>query len=196
MILLVAYWVVYFSLHSLLASLWLKKRVSGHWPDFPYRMAYNMLAAMLLVPGAWLLWGIQWPALWAFSGFWKYAAYLLQFLAIAGFLVSLRYYDMKAFLGLKSANEESFTISPFHRHVRHPWYFFALLLLWSQDMNSGKLVTDVMATLYLFLGSLHEESMLLERFGKSYALYREKVPGLIPLPWKYLSEDEARTLVK
>lgn len=190
---LLAYWAAYFALHSALASLTVKSRVASLWPGFPYRIAYNCIAIVLLLPGAWLLWGRSWPALWTV---WKPASLLLQFLAAAGFLLTLGYYDMKAFLGLKPEKSEAFTISPFHRYVRHPWYFFALVLIWSSDMNTGKFATDIMATLYLFLGSRHEESMLIAFHGEKYAEYRKRVPGLFPLPWKYLNESEAASLVK
>lgn len=195
MILLVCYWTAYFSIHSLLSMRRLKKKVSDLRPGFPYRLAYNILATILLFPGAWLLWGHPWTVLWTFQGFWKYLAYFMQFLAFSGFLFSLKYYDMKAFIGLMP-DEGSFAISPFHRHVRHPWYALALVMIWFSDMNSGRLATAIMVTIYFFLGSKHEESMLIERFGKSYASYRVRVPGLIPLPWKYLTKEEAESLVK
>ncbi len=193
---ILAYWAVYFALHSALASSSVKTRVHARWPEFPYRLAYNILAIILLLPAIWLLWGRSWPVIWEFDGGWRYVAWLLQGLAMTGFLLSLRYYDMGAFLGLRPESETRFAISPFHRFVRHPWYCFALVLIWSFDMNSGRLATSIMATLYLFLGSRHEENMLVERFGAGYAEYRKKVPGLIPLPWKYLSRREAATLVK
>ncbi len=193
---ILVYWAVYFALHSALASSRAKTMVHARCPGFPYRLAYNILAVILLLPAAWLLRGHPWPVLWEFDGNLKYVSWLLQGLAMAGFLFSLRYYDMRAFLGLKTESETRFTISPFHRFVRHPWYCFALVLIWSSDMNSGRLATSIMATLYLFLGSWHEENMLIERFGERYAEYRNRVPGLIPLPWKYLSRRDAATLVK
>jgi protein-S-isoprenylcysteine O-methyltransferase Ste14 len=196
MISLAGCWIGYFLLHSLFASNRSKKWVASRWPGFPYRLAYNLFAVMMLLPGLWLLFGKSWPSLWSLEGFWKYLAWMAQLLAISGFLVSLGHYDMKAFLGLKRDESGSFEISPFHRYVRHPWYFFALILIWSQDMNEGRLVFSVLATLYLFLGSMHEEKMLVERFGVRYETYRKKVPGLFPLPWKHLGKEEAETLVK
>ncbi len=196
MTLLVLFWTAYFAIHSFFASLWLKSRISMRWPAFPYRIAYNMLALLLLLPGAWLLYGRSWSPLYAFQGNWLYFSRILQILAIAGFFFSLRYYDMKVFLGLKPEKEEIFTISPLHRYVRHPWYCIALIVIWTSDMNSGKLATALMVTTYFILGSMHEEDMLIDRFGKRYAEYRKRVPGLFPLPWKYLSEEEAATLVK
>ncbi len=196
MILLAGYWAGYFLLHSLFASNRSKKWVAAKWPGFPYRLAYNLVASILLLPGLWLLFGKPWPVLWALEGAWKYLAWMAQLLAIAGFLASFGHYDMKAFLGLKREESDSFRISTFHRYVRHPWYFFALVLLWSQDMDEGRFVFSVLATLYLFIGSRHEEAMLIEQYGDRYETYRKRVPALFPLPWKHLGKEEAETLVK
>lgn len=196
MILLVGYWMFYFLLHSLFASNRPKDWAAARWPGFPYRLVYNLSSIILLFPGLWLLYGKHWPILWELEGFWSHFARFSQLLAMLGFLSSLRHYDMKAFLGLKREGSENFSISPFHRYVRHPWYFFALVLLWSQDMDEGRLAFTLLATIYLFIGSWHEEAMLIDRFGRRYEAYRKKVPALIPLPWKHLGEEEAETLVK
>ncbi len=196
MILLASCWIFYFCIHSLLASTKVKQMVSGLFPSFRYRLAFNSLAILLLFPPLWLLYVHPWPMLWKLLGVLNVLAMLLKAAAILGFFVSLRYYDMGEFLGLKSSGEDSFRISPFHRHVRHPWYFLSLPLLWASDMNAGRLVTCVLATAYLFIGSRHEEAMLIDRFGERYLRYRERVPGIIPLPWKHLSAEEAETLVK
>jgi cobalt-zinc-cadmium efflux system protein len=58
-------------------------------------------------------------------------ANLLAFAAGLGFLWTLRYYDMQAFLGVRQwqqgsqnvADQEPFPLSPVPRYVRHPWYF-------------------------------------------------------------------------
>lgn len=196
MILLIGYWASYFLLHSLFASNRSKKWVAAKRPGFPYRIVYNLSFVILLLPGLRLLYGRHWPILWEIEGFWIYVARFSQLLAVSGFLASLRHYDMKAFLGLKGEASENFNISPFHRYVRHPWYFFALVLLWSQGMDEGRLAFSVLATVYLFLGSMHEEAMLIGRFGGKYEAYRKKVPALFPLPWKHLGKEEAETLVK
>ena len=46
------------------------------------------------------------------------------------------------------------------------------------------------------IGSLLEETKLLSLHGDAYRRYRERVPGLIPLPWKFLRADEAKTLMQ
>jgi hypothetical protein len=36
---------------------------------------------------------------------------------------------------------------------------------------------------------------LVARYGEQYRIYMAKVPGLVPLPWKYLTATEAAALI-
>ncbi|CAG0999038.1 partial methanethiol S-methyltransferase, partial [Rhodocyclaceae bacterium] len=62
------------------------------------------------------------------------------------------------------------------------------------DMNGAWLVSTLAITLYFVIGSWLEEKKLLALHGDAYRRYREKVPGLVPLPWKRLSRAEVETL--
>jgi len=53
------------------------------------------------------------------------------------------------------------------------------------------LVSALAITLYFVLGSRLEERKLIAVHGDTYRRYRAKVPGLLPLPWKRLSREEA-----
>ena len=67
--------------------------------------------------------------------------------------------------------------------VRHPLYFFMLALIWScPDVNSDRLLFNVLWTLWVVLGSYLEEKDLVVEFGERYCQYQKKVPML--LPWK------------
>jgi protein-S-isoprenylcysteine O-methyltransferase Ste14 len=197
-------WLAYAVLHSLLASLWLKRRVAAHWPlQAPgYRLAFNLLAALLLVPPLWMTFAWHGPLLWSWDGVWAWVANGLALAAVAGFVWSTRYYDMAVFAGsaqwaTRNAGAEDpgvLRLSPLHRHVRHPWYSLGLVILWTRDMDEARLVSTLCITLYLWLGSLLEERKLLVFHGDAYARYRERVPGLVPWPGRSLSEDEARSL--
>ena len=90
---------------------------------------------------------------------------------------------------------QEFRLSPFHRHVRHPWYFFSLILIWTRDMNGAMLVSAVLLTLYFVVGSHLEERKLIAFHGDVYRRYMQRVPGLIPLPWRSLSPAEAAALL-
>lgn len=141
--------------------------------------------------------------LWTWQGVWFYIANGIALLAIAGFFWSLRYYDGGEFTGLNQLREkthtvedqESFHLSPLHRFVRHPWYALGLAIIWTRDMNQAFLVTAVLISAYLIFGSRLEEKKLLRYHGEIYRKYREKVPGLVPLPWRYLTKAEAEELM-
>jgi len=139
---------------------------------------------------------IQW------TGPWRWLAHGLALAALVGFVWSLRYYDGAEFLGLRQWREratrvedqERLRISPLHRHVRHPWYFLGLVLLWTRDMTPAMLLSVVMMTLYFIVGSRLEERKLRIYHGRAYEDYCRRVPGLLPLPWRRLSRQEAEAL--
>lgn len=196
--------VIYFTLHSLLASLWVKNFIASRWPGLmpAYRLIYNVLSVVLLLPLIWLMQQNPGPVIWQWQGNWSLLMNGLMLAAIGGFFWSLRSYDNMVFLGwsqwknhhLGSEDPEQLHISTLHRFVRHPWYFFILVILWTQDMHLAKLVTYSLITLYLVIGSHLEERKLMEFYGDAYKQYCQGVPGLIPLPWRWLSEHEAREL--
>jgi protein-S-isoprenylcysteine O-methyltransferase Ste14 len=206
LIFLAALWLAYFAAHSTLASLTLKRWVANRYPDLTpwYRLLFNFLAIALLLPPLWLMWQLGGEKLWQWQGLSAWLAYGLMLLAIVGFLWSLKFYDGSEFLGLRQLrqqihevqDQERFHISPLHRFVRHPWYSLGLVLVWTQEMDAARLVSSLMITLYFFLGSILEERKLMIFHGSIYQLYRRKVPGLIPLPWKYLTQEAARQLLR
>ncbi len=199
-----ASWIGYFLIHSLLAATAVKTHVGSVWPRAmpAYRLVYNGIALILLPIPLWLAATDPGPYLWRWSGWLGWGAQFLDAVAILGFLWSLRYYPLGEFLGSAQwrdrrgpdAGAGGLRISPMHRFVRHPWYFFGLALLWTQDMNPAWLLSAGLATAYLMVGSRLEEGKLTERYGEAYRLYRKQVPGLLPLPWRRLSREQAAAL--
>lgn len=204
-VLLAMIWLAYFAIHSVLASLRLKSWVSRQLPDFmpAYRLSFNIIAIALLALPAWLLVTGQRVAIWQFDGWLSWLMNGIAVLAILAFVISMKYYDGQEFLGLRQLKEqekriedqENLHISPFHRFVRHPWYCFALILIWTRPMDSLMLVSAILISLYFFLGSRLEEEKLKHYYGDVYRNYIQRVPGLIPLPWKFLTRTEAEALI-
>jgi protein-S-isoprenylcysteine O-methyltransferase Ste14 len=201
---LAAAWLGYFVFHSVLASLACKRLVAAHWPRLmpAYRLGYNALALLLLAFPLVLTYAAPGPWLWRWSGALQWLSAALSLAAIGGFLWSLKYYDMHEFVGLRQLqgriesveDQENFHLSPLHRYVRHPWYFLGLVLIWTRDMNSAMLLSAALMTLYLYIGSRLEEAKLVQYHGPVYLRYIERVPGLVPLPWRFLSVEQARQL--
>jgi protein-S-isoprenylcysteine O-methyltransferase Ste14 len=194
-------WLAYGALHSWLASNGLKQAVAKRWPAAmpAYRMGFNLGALLLLLPVLWLTHRYPGEALWVVPGWIAWPAVVVS---LAGFAWSMKSYDGATFLGLRQwrkrigpdGEREAFTLSPLHRHVRHPWYALGLLLLWTRDLNAAWLVAAGAITLYLLIGSRLEENKLIALYGEAYRRYRQRVPALIPLPGRALSADEARAL--
>jgi len=200
-LILIGAWLFYFLIHSVLASLPVKRIVAGRWPRMmpAYRLFFNLTALLLLVPPLYLTYRLNGPWLWRWSGPAGWCADGMALIAIALFCWTLRYYDSGEFIGLKQwrgkvasvEDQERFHLSPMHRFVRHPWYSLGLVLIWSRDMNLPFLLTAVVITLYFLVGSRLEEKKLLAYHGSVYQRYRERVPALLPTPWRYLSREDA-----
>ena len=194
-------WLLYFTIHSGLASLSAKKFVAAKWPDFMpyYRLVFNAISLLLLIPPTLFSHSLDGPMLWKWDGVLLFVANGLAVLAAIGFYWSLNYYDSSEFTGLRQLRErakgveeqEHFVISPLHRFVRHPWYFLGLVIIWTRDMNPASLVTAVAVTIYFIIGSKLEERKLIIYYGEVYRRYMGRVSGLFPVPWRVLSRKEA-----
>jgi protein-S-isoprenylcysteine O-methyltransferase Ste14 len=190
----------------LLAALSVKAWVSRHYPGFApyYRLGFNALAILLILPLVWATYALPGEWLWRWTGILAWLANGLALAALGGFLFSAGTYDMGEFLGLSPLREkrrdavehDGFRISTLHRFVRHPWYALSLVLIWTRDMNAALLVSAGAITLYFVIGSRLEERKLVARFGEVYRDYCRRVPGLIPLPWKRLSPSAATELLQ
>lgn len=131
--LIILIFIVYFIIHSVIASLTVKNWVAVHWPGLMpyYRLSFNLLAIILVLPLLGLLIWYPGEPLWQWQGIGFYITSALALLALMGFALSLKHYDLSEFWGIKQWREgntsvydqEAFHISPFHRYVRHPWYF-------------------------------------------------------------------------
>ena len=58
-------------------------------------------------------------------------------------------------------------------------------------MNTSFLISAILISLYLIIGSRLEEGKLIAFHGDQYRMYRKYVAALIPLPWRVLSKEKA-----
>lgn len=201
---LAATWALYGLLHSLLASRTVKALVARRWPRLAqrYRLAFNVCSALWLIPPLALSHALAGETLWAWRGPFAWIANGVALTALATFLWTTRYYDMREFLGLSptataaTAAAPRLCLSPLHRHVRHPWYFLALLILWTRDMDAAGLTSALALTAYIAIGARLEERKLVAEFGATYRDYQARVPALVPRPGRTLSAAAAEALMR
>lgn len=184
----------YGALHSLLASRRAKdlaRRAFGPAADRGYRLVYNIVATVTLLPvlavpaldpGP-VLYRIPWP--------WRGLTLAGQGLALLLLLLALRQTDTAAFLGLRQLADPEpppsrLVVGGLYRWVRHPLYSAAMLFLWlTPVMTASLLALNLGLTVYFYIGSLFEERKLLAEFGPAYAEYRRQVPRFLPRPWRH-----------
>ncbi len=196
-VLLALAWIAYLGLHSVLASVPVKDWTAKQWPAAArrYRLHYNLIALVLLLPLAAFTLTTKGQSLWRWEGAWSWVSVGGTVLMVVGFAWSSRAYDLPAFLGLRNADgKDQMGLSTLHRFVRHPWYFFGLLWLWTRDMDTARLAAAVPITVYIWIGSWLEDRKLEQELGESYRRYRSLVPGLLPRPWRYLKRAEFEQL--
>ncbi len=70
-----------------------------------------------------------------------------------------------------------------YRWVRHPIYFFGLVVFWARlVLPLDWLLFNVLFTVWFVIGSVFEERDLVAEFGDAYRAYQRTVPMLLPWP--------------
>jgi protein-S-isoprenylcysteine O-methyltransferase Ste14 len=183
--------------HSLLAGQnvkqWVCRLLGEQRYEAFYRLAYNVLAAVMLAPLGLLLVANPGAVVWQVdSPLGALLLNLLRLLGLAGLGASLLQIDLGRFAGLSQVAaylrgerlplpDEPLQTGGVYAMVRHPLYLFSLLVLWpAPTMTEALLAFNIGSTAYFVIGSLFEERRLLRSFGDSYRTYRDRVPWMFP----------------
>lgn len=189
----------YGALHSLLAAqsvkAWARRRLGPRIMEGWYRLAYNALAGLGLMPVLGLVVGLPDGApLWRFPAWLAAVSLTVQAAALAGAVYSLWRTDLPRFIGLRQAarylrgeaeprDPPALHTGGLHGWVRHPLYFLSLVFIWLIPVVTPNLLAlDLGLTLYFYLGSIFEERKLVAEFGDAYRAHQARVPRLIPWP--------------
>ena len=187
-------WALWCSLHSLLISRYFTAKVKDIWgvKSAYYRLVFNAFSLLTLIPV--LLYKeilpeeiiFSWPGPWKVLQFWMF---LVSFILFYG---GYRVFDMHYVLGTKQVHEMregkkaeamDFNSAGILEYVRHPWYSGAILLVLAfGPISDVSLVTKIILTAYIVIGTFLEEKKLIFEIGEPYLQYRKRVPMLIP--WK------------
>lgn len=188
MFLLAFAWLLYGAIHSFMASNYFKNlaaKMLGKYFRF-YRLIYNILAFMLLIPVFNIKFSTEKEVLWQVT---YYQSIIGKTITICGVLLvsrALQGYDLLEFSGLdfnKNQEKNEFKNDGLLKYMRHPIYFGILLFVWGMfvtEASTRSLTSAVAVTIYLFVGIYFEEKKLIEVFGEKYKKYQQDVPMLIP----------------
>lgn len=183
-------------IHSYLASQRFKARLTmqvGNLIAF-YRIIYNLIALFffylmyeILPHPDNIVYDLPTP--------WDLIILVPQFLSLAGFLWTLKYFSSLEFLGINQVvrwyrgeykpedMDERLTlrIKGPYKFSRHPLYLFSILfLLFRPVMDIFYLTFFLCIVAYFYAGSFFEEKKLIETFGEKYIIYRNTVPRIFP----------------
>ncbi|HII06835.1 MAG TPA: isoprenylcysteine carboxylmethyltransferase family protein [Methanotrichaceae archaeon] len=186
---LVIYLACFAALHSLMASLPFKRRVqkilgdrTGPW----YPVIFSLSALVMVLPLVYLVYLFPGKILYVVPSPWRWAMVACQ--VLAG-IVSMRAFidaphRFRVPLQLKEPNSseaELLKLRGIYCWIRDPFLLSGFLIIWlTPFMTTNLLILYVMATVYLYLGSLHWEKRLLAQFGDEFREYQIRVPRMIP----------------
>ena len=181
--------------HSLLASQTAKsltQRWLGASAGRVYRLLFNLLGVLTLLPALALLLVLPDHPLYAIPRPWVYSTLILQGLAVVTLLVGVKQTGFIAFSGLgQLADPDIETRRPLvtdglYRWVRHPLYSAGLVFIWLiPHMTSNLLALNLGLSLYIFVGTYFEERKLRKAFDPAYAAYQRRTPLYFP-GWQFI----------
>jgi len=186
---LALYLVGFAALHSLLASLPVKsiaRKRFGSRVDPWYPVFFSAMAAVTLLPLVALIIYRPGRLLYILPSPWIWIFFALQLLiglaSLKAFLDAPHRFLIRAQLaGPGSPQAFALGIKGIYCWIRDPFLLSGFLLLWlTPFMTENMLPIYLLATVYLFLGSMHWESRLAHQFGEDYAAYKKEVRRMIP----------------
>ncbi len=181
---------LFFIQHSLMIRKSFRRRVSRLVPEAYYSAFYAITSGLALMTVI-LFWQKAGAAFANANEVFYWVLRLLFGVAIGGFfwgINALGYFDPFGRRGiikhLRSTKPKSmpFIVRGPYQWVRHPLYFFTLLMIWTYPhLTADRLLFNVLWTIWLVVGTILEERDLVEEFGNEYREYQLKVPMLIPI---------------
>lgn len=183
-------WIVFYTLHSVLAASKIKRILEGKLGNAHkwYRLGYTLVSSLLFL-------GIMVQALFIPKSILIPKGDLTDYLGymFAGFgtiilTKSSNNYSLKRFLGFDPSAKEDETLvtTGLYSKIRHPLYAGLVLIFLGYFLFSGTVTAVVhlaFLVLYLPFGIYFEEKKLVAQFGKAYQKYKLAVPSIIPRFW-------------
>jgi methanethiol S-methyltransferase len=180
---------VFFIQHSGMIRASFRDRRSSAVPRHLHPAFYSIVSGLLLIAVI-LLWQTSQTILFRIQGPLHWLPLAISSLALTGIIwasLAFRTFDpfgripIKVHLRGRQLRPPVFNLRGPYFWVRHPLYFFMLVLVWSTpDVSSDRLLFIVLWTSWTIVGAHLEERDLVAEFGDKYRQYQKTVPMLIP----------------
>ena len=181
-------WILYYTVHSILASTGVKKyfnHLLGKYFRY-YRLCYTLIATLTLIGLLYFQYSFRSPVV-IKSLMIKYLSFI--FLLIPGAIIMV--ISLKKYFMLLSGIRSIFTpvsvpelkTDGIHSYVRHPLYSGTILFvagLFFMVPILSNLIDVLLLIIYILVGITFEEKKLKKEFAAAYTGYMSKVPKLIP----------------
>jgi len=188
-------WIAFCMLHSALISItftnFIKQRIGDRYRFF--RLFYNIFSIVTLIPVLIYTSSIRQQPFFVWSGYLLPIKYALLFVGILCFVMGSRRYNFAQFAGITQIKEGTnnnlinktgkLSSRGILGVVRHPFYAGIFPIIWSNDLDVTALITNIILSVYVVIGTLLEERKLRAEFGDAYRTYQQKVSMLFPLKW-------------
>jgi protein-S-isoprenylcysteine O-methyltransferase Ste14 len=183
--------VLFFIQHSAMVRKIFRKQLSLILPVHFHGALYSVASGAVLI-GLVLFWQNTGVSLASFQEIARWLANGVFFASLIGMIwgmYALRFFDVfgnsviLANIRAEQVRTMPLTVRGPYRWVRHPLYFFTLVMIWScPDVTLDRLLFNVLFTIWIVIGTLLEERDLVAEFNETYRDYQHRVPMLIP--WK------------
>jgi len=198
-LILIALWSAFCFLHSFMITPFfidfVKKNTGTSYRY--YRLFYNIFSTLILVPVVIYSYSVMQKPFFTWHGYLLAVKYFMLMAGLGILYAGSRHYNMRTFLGINQIHagvnhgliNTSGTIEKrgIMGVVRHPFYSGSFLLIWAGNLDTTRLIINIILSLYLVVGTMLEERKLLSELGDVYRDYQKEVSMLFP--WKYIKRQ-------
>ncbi|MFC2086239.1 methyltransferase family protein [Bacteroidota bacterium] len=188
-------WIVYFTIHSGMISNpvtnYLKLKLDSKFRF--YRLFYNFISIVLLIPILFYSRGLKNTPFFDWPGYLLIVKYALVATSLLVFYLGAQRYSMMQFLGFTQIRTQrnhglinksgQLDTSGILGIIRHPFYAGVFPLIWASSLDITNLITNIIISIYVIVGTILEERKLILEFGDVYRQYQKEVSMFIPLKW-------------
>jgi methanethiol S-methyltransferase len=182
--------VIFFIQHSLMVRDSIRSKITKLIPSESFYAFHSIISGTTLFSVI-ILWQESPIIITSISSPYVFILRFLQFISILGLIwgvKSLRDFDpfgrkqiSKFIKNQKEEQAHQFVYSGPYNFIRHPFYFFILIMIWAYPIISAdRLLFICLWTIWILIGTIFEEKDLVNEIGNEYREYKKKVPMLIP----------------